>query len=79
MDGRAYRVGATRECFEESGILLARSRDQDGELLDIEEEVREKGRSDIHAGRARFEEWVQERGGIVDTGSSHRSLLCQLS
>ncbi|CZR55518.1 related to NUDIX family hydrolase [Phialocephala subalpina] len=66
LDGRPYRLGAIRECFEESGILLAKRKDGGGELLDVEEEVREKGRKDVHAGRVRFEDWVESMGGVVD-------------
>ncbi|KAI9047582.1 hypothetical protein LZ554_008295 [Drepanopeziza brunnea f. sp. 'monogermtubi'] len=65
VDGRAYRVGAIRECFEESGILLARKKNGEG-LLEVEDSVREQGRKDVHAGRVRFEEWVERLGGVVD-------------
>lgn len=70
VDGRAYRVGAIRECFEESGILLARRKGGEG-LLEVGEEVRERGRKDVHAGLVRFEEWVEGVGGVVDIGMSH--------
>ncbi len=66
VDGKAYRAGAIRECFEESGILLARK--EDGGLLEVEESVREKGRKDVHAGKVKFADWVSEQGGVVDTG-----------
>ncbi|KAL2063623.1 hypothetical protein VTL71DRAFT_5428, partial [Oculimacula yallundae] len=69
VDGRAYRVGAIRECFEESGILLARRKDGGGELLEVEEEVREKGRKDVHAGKVGFEELVEGWGGVLDVDS----------
>lgn len=67
VDGPAYRMGAIRECFEESGILLAR-RKGSNDLLDVEESVREKARKDIHAGKLKFRDWVEEIGGIADTG-----------
>lgn len=79
VDGLTYRMGAIRECFEESGILLARRRDGggsgsgsgngNGELLEVEEAVRERARREIHAGKIKFKEWVGEMGGVVDTGS----------
>ncbi len=68
MDGPEYRTGAIRECFEESGILLAKKTNGNGELLDVEESVREKGRKDIHAGKVRFIDWVKQQGGTVDIG-----------
>ncbi|CZT03024.1 related to NUDIX family hydrolase [Rhynchosporium agropyri] len=68
VDGRAYRVGAIRECFEESGILLARKRDGEG-LLEVEEESRENGRKDVHANKVGFEDWVKEQGGVLDIDS----------
>ncbi len=67
VDGRAYRVGAIRECFEESGILLARKQGGEG-LLEVEDGVREQGRRDVHAGRVKFGEWVEKVGGIIDVG-----------
>lgn len=73
VDGKAYRVGAVRECFEESGILLARKA-EGSELLEVEEGVREKGRKDVHAGKMRFEELVRSWGGVVDVGVS--SYMC---
>lgn len=68
VDGRSYRVGAIRECFEESGILLARKKGGEGGLLEVGEEERERARKSIHAGKERFEEWVERVGGVVDVG-----------
>jgi hypothetical protein len=61
-------MGAIRECFEESGILLARKSSDSSSLLEVEETEREKARKEIHAGRLKFGEWVKEMGGVVDTG-----------
>lgn len=61
-------MGAIRECFEESGILLARRSDVSGDLLEVEESIREQGRKDIHAGKVKFGDWVKAMGGVVDTG-----------
>ncbi|PVH75260.1 hypothetical protein DL98DRAFT_466635 [Cadophora sp. DSE1049] len=74
VDGRSYRVGAIRECFEESGVLLARrkgDREGEGRLLEVEDSVREKGRRDVHEGKIGFEEWVEGAGGVVDVESLH--------
>ena len=68
VDGPAYRLGAIRECFEESGILLAKRNDGSGALLEVREEVREKARKEIHSGRVKFVDWVKSQGGIVDSG-----------
>ncbi len=68
VDGPAYRMGAIRECFEESGILLAKRNDGSGDLLEVEESIREQGRKDIHAGKVKFGDWVKKMGGVVDTG-----------
>lgn len=70
VDGRSYRVGAIRECFEESGILLARRKGGEG-LLEVEDSVREKGRRDVHEGKIGFEKWVEGVGGVVDVDSLH--------
>ncbi len=68
-DGLAYRLGAIRECFEESGILLARSNGSVAHaLLEVEDKAREEGRKAIHGGRVRFSEWLEQLGGVADTG-----------
>ncbi len=67
VDGRSYRVGAIRECFEESGILLAR-RKGGQELLEVEDSMRENGRREVHEGKIGFEKWVEGVGGEVDVG-----------
>jgi hypothetical protein len=74
LDGSAYRTGAIRECFEESGILLAKRNDGSGQLLEIPDEEREKARKGIHSGSVKFVDWVKSQGGVVDTGMSVQSL-----
>ncbi|KAF4624645.1 hypothetical protein G7Y89_g13525 [Cudoniella acicularis] len=69
VDGPAYRLGAIRECFEESGILLAKKTDESDGLLEVSEEEREKARKEIHSGKLRFEDWVKSIGGVVDLDS----------
>lgn len=71
-DGEVYRRAAVRECFEESGILLARGKD--GELVELEEGEREKGRREVHGGEVGFGEWVESRKGAVpdlEIGRAH--------
>lgn len=63
-DCTPYRIGAIREAFEESGILLAK--DADGRLLSLPESIREQGRKDIYEGKVRFLDWVTEQGGTPD-------------
>jgi len=75
VDGPAYRIGAIRECFEESGILLAKRNDGSGELLEIPEDVREKARKDIHSGKIKFPAWVESQGGVMDTGKLPKTNL----
>ncbi|KND91035.1 Nucleoside diphosphate-linked moiety X motif 19, mitochondrial [Tolypocladium ophioglossoides CBS 100239] len=64
QDGPAYRLGAVRECFEETGILLAR---RGGALLDLPVEQRDEMRKKIHANEVSFGEWVESLGGVPDT------------
>lgn len=54
-----------RECFEESGILLARGEGGKGGLVEIGEGEREEGRRGVHGGEVRFGEWVAGRQGAV--------------
>ncbi|KAL9595624.1 MAG: hypothetical protein Q9219_006330 [cf. Caloplaca sp. 3 TL-2023] len=70
-DNPAYRMGAVRECFEESGILLARSRDDPSMLLQLTEGERHEGRHAVHEKRVRFDDWVHSHGGIPDVESLH--------
>ncbi|KAI9861426.1 MAG: hypothetical protein M1813_005323 [Trichoglossum hirsutum] len=66
VDSRAYRVGAIRECFEESGVVLARERGDAGGMLWVGGEEREKGRIEVYAGSVGMEEWVGGEGGKID-------------
>ncbi|KAL8652148.1 MAG: hypothetical protein Q9210_002855 [Variospora velana] len=77
-DGAAYRVGAIRECFEESGILLARRRGESEEepssstlLLQLDEQERDAGRRATHGKEVGFQEWVRTHGGVLDTEALH--------
>ncbi|KAF4542080.1 Nudix domain-containing protein [Lasiodiplodia theobromae] len=58
-DGPAYRWAGVRECFEESGILLAKREGED-RLAKVDEEERERARRDVHAGKRRFGDVLKE-------------------
>lgn len=67
-DGLAYRIGAIRETFEETGILLAKKKHGSGELVSLENVDREAARKKIHNNQVKFTDWVDSVGGIPDTG-----------
>ena len=69
QDSLVYRTGAIRECFEESGILLARRKSSSDEMLLLSDEEREQGRHKVHENKVMFKEWVEEKGGVIDTGT----------
>ena len=66
-DSPVYRHAAIRECFEESGILLARKRGNAEQLMELAERERDEGRKAVHAEKVLFEEWVGQKGGEMDT------------
>ncbi|KAL8675202.1 MAG: hypothetical protein Q9168_000455 [Polycauliona sp. 1 TL-2023] len=83
-DSVVYRTGAIRECFEESGILLARDsetidnnkpneKNSNGSspLLQLSEQERDAGRNTIHNKETRFQDWVRSHGGILETDALH--------
>jgi 8-oxo-dGTP pyrophosphatase MutT (NUDIX family) len=70
IDSNVYRMAAIRETFEESGILLAKNK-SNGQLLNVPEKDREEGRKLIHAGKVSFPDWLDQRGGVADTGLYH--------
>ena len=65
-DSPPYRHAAIRECFEESGILLARKEDESGGLVELTEQDRDEGRKAVHAEKVPFAEWVEGKGGRMD-------------
>ncbi|KAI9791275.1 MAG: hypothetical protein M1816_004056 [Peltula sp. TS41687] len=77
-DAGPYRNAAVRECFEESGILLARRRRRrnggEGGLVGwgvqwdgkMEERERDEVRGQIRDGKVRFRDWLEERGWVAD-------------
>lgn len=64
-DGPAYRLGAIRECFEETGILLAK---KDGRLVDFTQEERDEARKKIHGSKIKFADWLKSIGAEADLG-----------
>ncbi|GAW11685.1 hypothetical protein ANO14919_010330 [Xylariales sp. No.14919] len=66
-DSLAYRLGAIRETFEESGILLAREGTKDGPLLNLATSERDKARKAIYEGDISFGKWLESIGGVADT------------
>ncbi|XP_044719792.1 NUDIX domain-containing protein [Hirsutella rhossiliensis] len=63
-DGPAYRMAAVRECFEETGILLATGRQG---LISLPAAERDAARARIHANEVPFGEWLASVGGVADT------------
>lgn len=71
-DSIAYRTGAIRELFEESGVLLARESDAPNQpLLSLTPDVRLAGRHDVHQGKTSFHSWLKEQSAtaVLDTDS----------
>ncbi|EEY23840.1 conserved hypothetical protein [Verticillium alfalfae VaMs.102] len=68
VDGPAYRIGAIRECFEETGILLARRKGakSDAALVSLPNGNREAARKQIHGNHVRFSDWAESVGGTPD-------------
>ena len=67
QDSEAYRLAAIRECFEESGLLLAKRQSKLADLVELSEQEREEGRKIVHSEKVPFRDWVNQRGGVVDT------------
>ncbi|KAI1811812.1 hypothetical protein GGS20DRAFT_588146 [Poronia punctata] len=67
VDSLAYRLGAIRETFEESGILLAREGSKDGPLLNLPTAKRDEARKAIYENQLSFGQWLESVGGIPDT------------
>ena len=65
VDSDVYRAAAIRECFEESGILLARNNGF-GRLIELPESEREEGRKAIHSNQTTFPQWLSRKGGRAD-------------
>ena len=80
VDSEVYRRAAIRECFEESGILLAKSRQENSatgeneapQMLSISSTEKERARKGVHANTLNFTEWVEKQGGELDSGECSR-------
>lgn len=70
QDGPQYRMAAVRECFEETGILLARRKDGESGLLEVGSGERDEARRRIHGSQINFGDWLEKIGGVPDTGTS---------
>ena len=70
-EGLAYRTGAIRELFEETGILLARAdkNDKTKGLLSVNDHDRRQGRKAIHDGQVPLSTWLaqQSADAVLDT------------
>lgn len=67
QDGPAYRLAAIRETFEESGILLAKSKKTGKLFTEISDAEREEGRRTVHAGTTKFLDLLEKWGAEPDT------------
>lgn len=68
-DSLAYRTGAIRELFEETGILLAKASPTATSLLPLSPEVRLSGRKAVHSGKISFKDWLaaQSKDAVLHT------------
>ncbi|KAI1479258.1 hypothetical protein K445DRAFT_316016 [Daldinia sp. EC12] len=67
LDSLVYRIGAIRETFEESGILLVREGGEDGKLLNLPNTERDKARKQIYQNMLNFVDWLDGAGWVADT------------
>ncbi|KAK5246085.1 hypothetical protein LTS06_008549 [Exophiala xenobiotica] len=69
IDSPAYRTGAIRELFEETGILLARSSRTAESLLSVSREQRQAGRETVHQGKITLSDWLESvsHNAVLDT------------
>jgi 8-oxo-dGTP pyrophosphatase MutT (NUDIX family) len=68
-DSLAYRTGAIRELFEETGILLAKESSSATSLLSVSPEDRLAGRQAVHSGKVSFRDWLasQSKDAVLHT------------
>lgn len=66
-DSPAYRIAAIRECFEESGLLLAKRASDPSQLVSLTKQERDEGRKAVHSEGITFHAWLQQKGGVPDT------------
>jgi 8-oxo-dGTP pyrophosphatase MutT (NUDIX family) len=72
--GAAVKVAAVRECFEEAGLLVARTR-ATGELVDVTEPSRRHDlaqlRHELNAGAATWEQVLERADATIDLRDLH--------
>ncbi|PHH51803.1 hypothetical protein CFIMG_001884RA [Ceratocystis fimbriata CBS 114723] len=66
QDSLVYRLAAIRECFEESGILLAKSKTGEG-IIQLPNSTLQKARHQTHEQKINFLLWLEEIGAHADT------------
>ena len=66
-DSDVYRLAAIRECFEESGLLLAKRINHTDALIELEEQQRDDGRKSIHSHEVSFLDWLKRTEAVPDT------------
>jgi 8-oxo-dGTP pyrophosphatase MutT (NUDIX family) len=61
IENDAYRTGAIRELFEETGILLAKETAESTSLLTVSDAAREAGRKAVYKTKLPFKTWLAEQ------------------
>ncbi|RMZ74714.1 hypothetical protein DV737_g5809, partial [Chaetothyriales sp. CBS 132003] len=61
----AYRIGAIRELFEETGILLAKESAGATSLLKVSDRARLHGRKAVHGGQLAFRQWLADQSAAA--------------
>ena len=61
LDSTPYRIGAIRELFEETGILLAKESASATSLLTVSDSARLAGRKAVHKSSIQFQEWLHQQ------------------
>lgn len=60
-------MAAVRETFEESGILLAKSKKTGKLFTEVSDAEREEGRRAVHGGKTKFGDLLEKWGAVPDT------------
>jgi 8-oxo-dGTP pyrophosphatase MutT (NUDIX family) len=61
IESQPYRVGAIRELFEETGILLAKESKGSTSLLTVSDAARLQGRKAVHKSSIQFQSWLAQQ------------------
>lgn len=61
LENDAYRTGAIRELFEETGILLAKENPSATSLLTVTDTAREAGRKAVYKSKLPFKTWLAQQ------------------